>query len=144
MLRGVGDEVVVAALVNAMGPVVPSATYQLMQTSEPSAGAIAASLSAQVDVVLIQHEFGIFGGPEASVLQALTDNLTVPYVITLHAVLEQFRSWQAAALGGTNCRPYRRTVEHLFSILHPALRRQRISTSGEGPRQGSKAASSPR
>ncbi|MEO8698243.1 MAG: hypothetical protein ABI658_32415 [Acidimicrobiales bacterium] len=97
-LCGTGDEVVIAALVEAAGPAVPGATFQLVQTSEQSARAVAASLSVDVDIVLIQHEFGIFGGRGSAVLQALTDNLTVPYVVRLHTVVEQFRSWQIAAL----------------------------------------------
>ena len=88
----------VAALVDAVGPDVPGVTHQLVQTSEESARAVATSLSTDVDVVLIQHEFGIFGGQHGAVLQALTDNLTVPYIITLHTVLEPFRDWQKVAL----------------------------------------------
>lgn len=97
-LRGAGDVVVVAALVDAAGPDVPGATLQLVQSSEVSARNVARALSSAVDVVLVQHEFGIFGGDDGAVLQALTDNLTVPYVITLHTVLEQFSGWQMAAL----------------------------------------------
>jgi glycosyltransferase involved in cell wall biosynthesis len=97
-LVAAGDEVVVAALVDTVGPAVPGVSYQLLQTSEESARTVARSLSTEVDVVLIQHEFGIFGGENSAVLLALTDNLTIPYVITLHTVLEHFRDWQTTAL----------------------------------------------
>jgi len=97
-LSDAGDVVVVAALVESAGPGDPGVTYELVQTSDGSARAVAALLSTDVDVVLIEHEFGIFGGRSSAVLEALTHNLTVPYVITLHTVLEQFQSWQTTAL----------------------------------------------
>ena len=43
--------------------------------------------SRDVDVVSIQHEFGIFGGPAGSHLLTLLGELTVPVVTTLHTVL---------------------------------------------------------
>jgi glycosyltransferase involved in cell wall biosynthesis len=43
--------------------------------------------SANVDVVSVQHEFGIFGGPAGSYLLALLRELTAPVVTTLHTVL---------------------------------------------------------
>ena len=100
-LRGTGDEVVVAALVDDAGPGDRGVNYQLVQSSEESARDVATMLSTDVDVVLIQHEFGIFGGRGSAVLQALTDNLTVPYVVTLHTVVEKFRRWQTTALSAS-------------------------------------------
>jgi glycosyltransferase involved in cell wall biosynthesis len=48
----------------------------------------AASLnSSNVDVVSVQHEFGIFGGPAGSHLLALLRELRAPVVTTLHTVL---------------------------------------------------------
>ena len=44
-------------------------------------------LNANADVVSLQHEFGIFGGPAGSHLLALLHGLTVPVVTTLHTVL---------------------------------------------------------
>jgi glycosyltransferase involved in cell wall biosynthesis len=43
--------------------------------------------SSDVDVVSIQHEFGIFGGPAGSHLLALLRELRAPVVTTLHTVL---------------------------------------------------------
>ncbi|MEO6123109.1 MAG: glycosyltransferase [Ilumatobacteraceae bacterium] len=97
-LRNAGDVVVVASLVEASGHGLDGATYELVQSSEESAVAVATLLSNDVDVVLIQHEFGIFDGRGSAVLRALTDNLTVPYVVTLHTVLAQFERWQVRAL----------------------------------------------
>jgi glycosyltransferase involved in cell wall biosynthesis len=43
--------------------------------------------SSDVDMVSVQHEFGIFGGPAGSHLFALLRELTAPVVTTLHTVL---------------------------------------------------------
>ena len=40
-----------------------------------------------VDIVSVQHEFGIFGGPAGSHLLALLRELKAPVVTTLHTVL---------------------------------------------------------
>jgi len=43
--------------------------------------------SSKVDLVSVQHEFGIFGGPAGSHLLALLRELKAPAVTTLHTVL---------------------------------------------------------
>ncbi len=43
--------------------------------------------SSNVDIVSVQHEFGIFGGPAGSHLLALLNDLRAPVVTTLHTVL---------------------------------------------------------
>jgi glycosyltransferase involved in cell wall biosynthesis len=43
--------------------------------------------SSDVDVVSVQHEFGIFGGPSGSHLLSLLCELKAPVVTTLHTVL---------------------------------------------------------
>jgi glycosyltransferase involved in cell wall biosynthesis len=43
--------------------------------------------SCNVDVVSVQHEFGIFGGPAGSYLLELLRGLSAPVVTTLHTVL---------------------------------------------------------
>src|SRR5207247_9346753 len=42
-----------------------------------------------VDVVGLQHEYGIFGGPAGSHILALLRDLRMPIVTTLHTVLEE-------------------------------------------------------
>lgn len=49
---------------------------------------LAARLEADgVEVVCVQHEYGIFGGPSGTHLLDLVDALTVPVVTTLHTIL---------------------------------------------------------
>ena len=45
--------------------------------------------TSDVDVVSVQHEFGIFGGPAGSHLLALLRGLAAPVVTTLHTVLRK-------------------------------------------------------
>lgn len=42
-----------------------------------------------VDIVCLQHEFGIFGGPAGSHILALLNDLRMPVVTTLHTVLRE-------------------------------------------------------
>ena len=46
---------------------------------------------SNVDVVCLQHEFGIFGGPVGSHILALLRELRMPVVVTLHTVLRDPR-----------------------------------------------------
>ncbi|MFW6139649.1 MAG: glycosyl transferase family 1, partial [Spirochaetota bacterium] len=43
----------------------------------------------KVDVVCIQHEYGIFGGKHGSHILSLLRNIRVPLVTTLHTVLQK-------------------------------------------------------
>ena len=42
-----------------------------------------------VDVVLLEHEFGIFGGPDGEYVLSFAQELVQPLVVTLHTVLSQ-------------------------------------------------------
>src|SRR4051812_22846887 len=42
-----------------------------------------------VDIVCVQHEFGIYGGPAGSHLLALLRELRMPIVTTLHTILRE-------------------------------------------------------
>jgi glycosyltransferase involved in cell wall biosynthesis len=44
---------------------------------------------SKIDVVCLQHEFGIFGGPAGSHILQLLRNLRMPVVTTFHTVLRQ-------------------------------------------------------
>ncbi|HVB27385.1 MAG TPA: glycosyltransferase [Mycobacteriales bacterium] len=41
------------------------------------------------DVVLVQHEYGIFGGPDGCDVLDVVDALTVPTIVVLHTVLQE-------------------------------------------------------
>ena len=51
-----------------------------------------------VDVVLLQHEYGIFGGRDGEYVASLTEGLAQPLVVTLHTVLSEPTPHQAQVL----------------------------------------------
>ena len=53
-----------------------------------------------VDVVLLQHEYGIFGGRDGEYVASLTEELSQPLVVTLHTVLSDPTPHQAKVLEG--------------------------------------------
>ena len=52
-----------------------------------------------VDVVLLQHEYGIFGGPDGEYVLSFARELAQPLVVTLHTVLSEPTPHQAHVLG---------------------------------------------
>ena len=52
-----------------------------------------------VDVVLLEHEYGIFGGRDGEYILSLAAELTQPLVVTLHTVLSEPTPRQARVLG---------------------------------------------
>ena len=46
----------------------------------------AARVINSFDVLLVQHEFGIFGGPEGSEILELLEDIHIPVVVTMHTV----------------------------------------------------------
>ena len=61
--------------------------------------AVPALLDAQdIDVVLIEHEYGIFGGEAGSYVLPLVRSLRQPFVVTLHTVLSEPSPDQADVL----------------------------------------------
>ena len=51
-----------------------------------------------VDVVLLQHEYGIFGGHDGDYVLSLAEELSQPLVVTLHTVLSRPTRHQAEVL----------------------------------------------
>ncbi len=51
-----------------------------------------------VDVVLLQHEYGIFGGKNGKYILSLAEELSQPLVVTLHTVLSEPTAHQAEVL----------------------------------------------
>src|SRR6185295_18508922 len=59
---------------------------------------------SNVDIVCLQHEFGIFGGPSGSHILAFLRELKMPVVTTLHTVLQEPQAGQ------------RRVMQELISL----------------------------
>ena len=60
---------------------------QLMNGSPDSAGAAVRRLNG-FDVVVVQHEYGIYGGPDGVDVLGIVEALTVPAIVVLHTVLQ--------------------------------------------------------
>jgi glycosyltransferase involved in cell wall biosynthesis len=79
-----------AAVVNCVdawgsGPQAPEVSAELVAGSSASREAAAEALN-QLDVVVLQHEFGIFGGEDGSEVIDLVERLSVPVIAVLHTV----------------------------------------------------------
>ena len=68
----------------------PRVRFELME-SDPSSYEDAADFLnfSNVDLVCLQHEYGIFGGPSGSHILRLLRRLKVPVVTTLHTILRE-------------------------------------------------------
>jgi glycosyltransferase involved in cell wall biosynthesis len=97
-LRSAGHHVTVVALVDGDEYHNDDIDHRLHRRDPDASHDMAATLSREVDVVLIQHEFGIFGGRNGALLGELTERLTVPYALTLHTVTGSYTPGQRAAL----------------------------------------------
>lgn len=53
---------------------------------------------SRIDVAILQHEFGIFGGPAGAHILSLLENLRVPLLTTLHTVLSEPTPEQKAVI----------------------------------------------
>jgi glycosyltransferase involved in cell wall biosynthesis len=81
---------------------VPEVVGHLVNGSTESALAAVEVLN-EYDAVLVQHEYGIFGGPDGEDVLALIDALDVPVIVVLHTVLQEPTANQ------------RRILEHLLT-----------------------------
>jgi glycosyltransferase involved in cell wall biosynthesis len=87
-----GDEVAVVRVLDepAPGPgqeaVVPEVVHDLVAGSPASASAAADVLNG-FDVVIVQHEYGIYGGPDGEDIVSLLEELHRPTIVVLHTVL---------------------------------------------------------
>jgi glycosyltransferase involved in cell wall biosynthesis len=130
-------EVLVAAVVDE-GPgampddpgaeaLAPEVLLTLRQHERGDYGRAARRLNdSGVDVVLVQHEYGIFGGDAGEYVLDLLGALTVPYVVTLHTMLLDPSPRQRAVLRSVVAGAAQVTV---FS----ALARDQLVRSGLAP-----------
>jgi hypothetical protein len=66
----------------------PEVVHDLVNGSERSAAA-AVDVINDFDVVIVQHEYGIYGWPDGQDLVPLLYALRVPSIVVLHTVLAQ-------------------------------------------------------
>lgn len=75
----------------------PEVIAHLVNGSTASALGIARLLDAY-DAVVVQHEYGIYGGPDGADVLALLDAVSVPVVVVFHTVLQEPTQSQRAIL----------------------------------------------
>ena len=87
-LPGVTDVGVVRVVDRPRPRPAPEVVAELVEGSATSTRDVLAVLS-RYDVAVLQHEYGIFGGPDGRDVLDLVDGLDVPLVTVLHTVLER-------------------------------------------------------
>jgi glycosyltransferase involved in cell wall biosynthesis len=60
-----------------------------LRSGSTEARAAAVAALGNFDVAIVQHEFGIYGGPDGSEVVSLLRELTVPSIVVLHTVLRR-------------------------------------------------------
>ncbi len=95
-----GTEVDIVALSrDEHGADAPEVVASIRQDVRSDYSAVARTLTSRgTDVVLVEHEYGIFGGVAGSFVTSLADGLAQPLVVTLHTVLSEPSVRQAEAL----------------------------------------------
>jgi polysaccharide biosynthesis protein PslF len=97
-LGGPGDHVGVVRVLDEPAPCdAPEVVHDLVNGSVPSATAAVDVLNG-FDVAIVQHEYGIYGGPDGQDLIPLLDALRVPSIVVLHTVLAQPTTQQRVIL----------------------------------------------
>lgn len=98
------------------------------QDPESYKEAAAAINGTDTDAVWLQHEFGIYGGPDGEMVLDLVDRIAAPLIVTFHTVLERPSDNQ------------RRIIDHLVSrasrimVMSP-LSRDRLVGQHSAPRE---------
>jgi polysaccharide biosynthesis protein PslF len=86
-LRSWADDVAIVALVDDPEPGFPmEVEHQWVRGQRGGAARAAARLNLH-DVVIVQHEYGIFGGPDGSEVLDVVRAITVPVIAVFHTVL---------------------------------------------------------
>ena len=65
-----------------------------LHNGSPASAAAALDVLNSYDVVLVQHEYGLYGGPDGQDVVAILEALTVPSIVVLHTVLAEPTSQQ--------------------------------------------------
>lgn len=86
-MGGAAHGVGVVRVVDSPGPRPAPEVVGHVVNGSPSSARDAAALLDGFDVVVVQHEYGIFGGRDGRDVLALVDSLHAPVVVVLHTVL---------------------------------------------------------
>ena len=84
--------------VDRPAPAIAPEVVGSLVAGEAGAGLRAAALLNRGDVAIIQHEYGIYGGPDGEEILPLLAALRVPSIVVLHTVLSEPTAGQRAVL----------------------------------------------
>jgi polysaccharide biosynthesis protein PslF len=99
-LPGTGDHVAVVRVLDELAPRPGSEVVHDLVASSAASAAATADVLNSFDVVIVQHEYGIYGGPDGQDIVALLEALFVPTIVVLHTVLAHPSPRQRAILDG--------------------------------------------
>lgn len=86
-LPGPGDHAAVVRVLDEPAACGPDAVAADLVNGSAASAAAAASVLNGFDVVIVQHEYGIYGGPDGADIIELLNALYVPVIVVLHTVL---------------------------------------------------------
>ena len=86
-LPGPGDQVAVVRVLDEPMPSIDGNVVHDLVNGSVASAAAAASVMNDFDVVIVQHEYGIYGGPDGRDIIPLLEALQVPSIVVLHTVL---------------------------------------------------------
>jgi polysaccharide biosynthesis protein PslF len=93
-----GDRVVVVRVLDQPASRPGAEVVQNLVAGSVASAAAAADALNSFDVVIVQHEYGIYGGPDGQDVVALLEALYVPSIVVLHTVLAHPTPRQRAIL----------------------------------------------
>ena len=86
-LPGPGDQVAVVRVLDEPMPSIDGNVVHGLVNGSAVSAAAAARVMNDFDVVIVQHEYGIYGGPDGRDIISLLEALHVPSIVVLHTVL---------------------------------------------------------
>jgi polysaccharide biosynthesis protein PslF len=82
-----GDHIAVVRVLDEPVPGLADKVVHDLVNGSAASAAVAAEVLNGFDVVIVQHEYGIYGGPDGQDVISLLEALYVPCIVILHTVL---------------------------------------------------------
>ncbi len=82
-----GDQVAVVRVLDKPAPCTADEIAGDLVAGSAASASAAAEILNSFDVVIVQHEYGIYGGPDGQDVISLLEALYVPVIVVLHTVL---------------------------------------------------------
>lgn len=94
------DDVGIVSIVREDAERAPEVVHVIRQDVRGDYAAAARALwQGGADVVILEHEYGIFGGTDGAYVLSLAEELGQPFIVTLHTILSMPSASQASVIG---------------------------------------------